>query len=135
MFTKSSSKGVEGSLMHSDYGCVSLGGSGSLATSLTAANTLTTRVSQPSLSVTSGFSFSCSFLSGPGLADDVSSVSISSLVTRLLSSTGGSLLGIIGTVFCFLSLSFVSGRLAVEVWRTWTVLFPSVLIRARFFCC
>ena len=75
------------------------------------------------------------FLSGPGLAGDMSSVSISSLVTSLLSSTGASLLGIISTVlrsFFLYLVDFESGRL-VEVWRTRTVLFPSVLIRARFF--
>ena len=80
MFTKSSSKGVGGSLIHSDYGCVSLGGSGSLATSLTAANTLTTGVSQPSLSGTSGFSLVVLSCLGPVWL-------ISSLMTRLLSST------------------------------------------------
>ena len=67
-----------------------------------AASTLTTGVSQPSLSGTSGFSLVV-LLSGPGLADDMSSVSISSLVTSLLSLTGASLWGIIGTVLRSLS--------------------------------
>ena len=88
------------------------GGSGSLATSLTAANTSTTGVSWSSLSGTPGFSLVCSFSSGPGLADDLLPAPVSPLVIRLLSSAGGSLLGIFSTVLCSLSVSFVSGKLA-----------------------
>ena len=78
-----------------------------------AASTLTTGVSQPSLSGTSGFSLVV-LLSGPGLADDMSSVSISSLVTSLLSLTGASLLGIIGIVlrsFCIWWILYLVGWL------------------------
>ena len=89
MFSKSSPKGIGGSLVHSDCDCVSLVGLGSLATSLTAASTSTTEVSWSSLSGTFGFSF----LSGSGLADAMLSVLVSPLVTRLLSSVGGSFIG------------------------------------------
>ena len=98
------------------------------------ASTLTTGVSQPSLSGTSGFSLVVLFWARFGWWYVISFDFL--FGDQFVVFNGCFFIGYnwYSSPLLLYLLDFISGRLVVEVWRTRTVFFPSVLIRACFFC-